>query len=318
MPLVSVVMTVYNTEPYLAEAIESILSQTFTDFEFIIVDDGSEDGSVEVIRQYAEGDCRIRLIELAENVGLCIARNAGLSAAEGDFFTTMDSDDISSPTRLRKQAAFLKAHPEVGAVGVFTGVLTEDLNPIYTREPPQRHAEIVLDHFVGTLSAPFTHASLMMRRRLVLDAGGYDESIIYASDCDLMTRMLGRASFANIPECLYLYRQRPGQRTSHVNPRRKHDDFLVRQRRLERIWGEAPMDALERLARVRAGSKLSWRERRAAKRDIKRLIDSFIAARWVDASERPLLIAVMNRRLEQVSPRLWQIFCHWRRHHFGG
>ena len=317
VPLLSVVMPVYNSELYLAEAIESILGQTFTDFEFIIVDDGSEDNSADIIRQYAQRDCRIRLIQLAENAGPSIARNVGLIAAKGELYATMDSDDVSLPERLRKQVNLLQAKPEIGAVGVHCRTVNANMQPKYDRQPPARHALILLNHFVGLQSAPFVHASLMMRRGLVLEAGGYDESINYASDCDLITRMLGLTRFANIPECLYLHRRRPGQRTSHVNPRRKHDDFLVRQRRLERIWGEAPMDALERLARVRAGSKLSWRERRAAKRDIVRIIDSIINAGWVEASERPLLNQALNQRLERVSPRIWQMFCHWRQHNFG-
>ena len=317
MPLVSVVMPVYNSELYLGEAIESVLSQTFTDFELVIVDDGSEDNSAEIIRSYAARDDRIRFVQLAVNAGETGARSAGLAVARGEYVTAQDSDDISLPERLQKQVRILQAQPDVGAAGVFIRVVTEDLEFIYDRETPVRHAEIVLDHFIGMLSAPFTHATIMTRRCLVLQAGGYDQSLRYAGDCDLMTRLLGETDFANIAEFLYLYRQRPGQITTHDNPKRDHDLLLVRQRRLERLWGEAPMDTLERLARVRPGSKLSWRERRAAKRDIKRLIDSIIAAEWVEAADRPLLMEAMNRRLERVSPRLWQKYCHWRRHHFG-
>ena len=317
MPLVSVVMPVYNSELYLAEAIESILAQTFTDFEFIIVDDGSEDNSAAIIRQYAERDPRIQLLRLEENRGHGAARNLGLAGAKGEYIAGQDSDDISLPERLGRQVRLLQSQPEIGAVSVYARVVSEELNPVYNRESAQRHAEIVLDCFIGMLSAPFQHAAIMMRRQLILDAGGYDNSLRYSPDCELITRLLGHTMFANIAEHLYLYRLRAGQMTSHTNARRANDMLLVRQRRLQRLWGEAPIDTLELLARVRPRSKLTWRERCAAKRDIKRLIDSLIAARWVDASERPLLIAVMNRRLEQVSPRLWQLFCHWLRHHFG-
>lgn len=317
MPLVSVVMPVYNTEMYVAEAIESILSQTFADFELIVVDDGSEDSSLEIIRQNAARDCRIRLIELAENAGPCIAWNAGFNAATGELYAMMDSDDVSLPERLRKQVNLLRANPEIGVVGVHCRVVDERLRPRYDRQPPERHGLIVLNHYVGEQSAPFTPATLMMRRRLVLDAGGYDESLVYSADCDLITRMLGRTMFANIPEFLYLHRRRPGQRTTHDNPRRDQDIVLVRQRALERIWGEAPLDTIDRLARFKPWSQLTWRERRAAKRDILRLIDGFIAAGWVEPGDRSLLIAAMHRKLESVSPRLWQMLCHWRRHRFG-
>jgi len=310
-------MPVYNSELYLAEAIESILAQTFADFELIIVDDGSEDSSAAIIRSYAERDDRIQLLRLTKNKGHGRARNAGLAVAKGKYIAGQDSDDISLPERLHKQTSLLQSQLKVGAVSVSARVVSEDRQPLYDRMPPVRHAEIVLDHFIGMLSAPFQHAALMMRRDLVLEAGGYDESLRYSVDCDLMTRLLGRTMFANIAECQYLYRRRAGQLTSEYSARRIQDMLLVRQRRLELIWGEAPIDTLERLARVRPWSKLSWRERRAAKRDIIRLIDSMIAAEWIDPSERPLLIDAKNRRLERVSPHLWQMFCHWRRHHFG-
>ena len=318
MPQVSVVMPVYNGEQYLAEAIDSVLAQSFTDYDFIIVDDASQDGSVEISRCYAQRDSRIRVIELAENGGNGAARNVGLVAASGKYFASQDSDDISLPERLQTQVKLLQSQPEVGAVGVYTRLVSEDLQPIYERKPPVRHAEIMLDHFLGFLSAPFTHATLMLRRNLMLDAGGYDVSLRYSADCDLVTRLLGETQFANIAEFLYLYRQHAGQLTSHANTQRQQNRLLVRQRRLERIWGEAPLDSVERLARVRPWTKLSWRERRAAKREIMRLIDSMIEDGWVEAADRPQLIAAMNRRLERVSPRLWQKFCHWRRHRFEG
>ena len=164
------------------------------------------------------------------------------------------------------------------------------------------------------LGDPFIHASLMMRRNLPLDVGGFDETMRYCSDSDLMARLMGRTYFANIAECLYIYRRHFGQRTSHQNPKRDQDLRLMVTRRLERIWGEAPEDTLDRFAKIKLRSKLSWSERRAAKRDIKRLIDTMIAANWIEPGDRHILIAVMNRRLEGVSPRHWQMLCHWWRY----
>jgi len=312
-PAVSVVMPVYNTEKYLAEAIESILAQTFTDFELIIVDDASQDGSAAISRSFAERDSRIRVIELAENGGHGAARNVGLAAASGEYFACQDSDDISLPQRFQKQVKLLQARPEVGAVGVYTRLVSEDMQPIYERKPPVRHAEIMLDHFLGFLSAPFTHATLMMRRNLVMEVNGFDETVRISPDCALLTKLLGRAKFANIAEFLYLYRQHTSQITAEQNAERERETMLVRQVRLERIWGDPPTETVERLARVRPWSKLSWPERRAAKRDIIRIIDAMIAAEWVEAADRPLMIAAMNQRLERVSPRLWQKWLHWYR-----
>lgn len=226
----------------------------------------------------------------------------------------MDGDDISLPTRLEHQVNLLQANSAIGAVGVYSHVVSKDLQPLYDREPAQNHACILLDHYIGE---PFQHAALMMRRHLVLEAGGYDQSLRYLSDCDLMTRLMGRTLFANIGKPLYVYRRHEGQISSDINIRRKQDLFVMRKRQLERIWEEAPPEKVERMARIRPWHSLSWSERRAAKRDIRRLIEAIIVADLVDASERSLLIALMNRRLEEVSPRIWQMFCHWRRHHFG-
>ena len=157
----------------------------------------------------------------------------------------------------------------------------------------------------------------MMRRRLVLEAGGYDRALKYSVDRDLMTRLMGRTRFANIAEVLYVYRRHGSQLTADINPRSVQDGLLMRVRRLERLWGEAPMDSVDRLAKIRPWFTLSWRERRGAKRDIKRVIDAMIAAGWVDAADKPLLLAQMNRRLEATAPRWWQMFLHWRRHRFG-
>ena len=314
MPLVSVVMPVFNGEKHLAEAIESILAQTFADFELVIVDDGSQDKSAEIIRSYVERDERIHLVQIAENGGEAAARNRGLAAAKGFYVAGMDCDDISLPERLWKQVKFMEDHPDIGAVGVHSRVVSEDLKPIYIREPVQGHANILLDCFIGV---PFQHAALMMKRHLVLEVGGYDQTLVYSTDRDLMTGLMGRTRFANIPEILYVYRRHEGQLTSHSNVRRDQDGLLTRVRRLEKIWGEAPMDAVGRLAKIRPWFTVSWYERRAAKRDIIRLIDSMIEAEWIDASERPLLIAQMNQRLESTMPRSWQMFLHWRRHHFG-
>jgi len=310
-------MPVYNTEKYLAEAIDSILAQSFADFELIVVDDGSRDGSAEIIRMYAERDARIRVIQHPENIGEAASRSAALAAAKGAYVTGQDSDDLCLPERLHEQVRHLQSNPQIGAVGVHAHVVSEDLQPIYDRRPPVRNSEIALNHFVGILGGAFVHASVMLRRRLLLEAGGYDESLRYCVDSDLMTRLLGRTRFANIPEPLYVYRRRQGQSGARNDPQRHHDMLLVRKRRFERLWGEAPIDSIDRLARIKSWSKLSWRERRAAKRDIIRVIDSMIAAGWVEAGERPHLINAMNRRLERASPRLWQMFCHWRRHHFG-
>ena len=321
MPLVSVYMPAYNTENYIAEAIESLLGQSFTDFEFIIADDGSEDKTAAIVAEYAAADQRVRLIRFAEHESQLRTRSAAFVATKGEFVACMDSDDISSRDRLLKQVRYLKENPEVGAVGVHCQVVDENLQPMYYREPPERHALILLDCFLGPQDASFVHASLMMRRSLVVEVGGYDEKTPYGMDYDLMTRMLGLTKFANIPERLYIHRRRPGQVSGdskwRENPKRMAGYNFVSRRRLDRILPGEPLSTMHRFSRVRRWSKLSWADRRGVKRDVTRLIDSMIAAEWIEPADRPELIAVLNERLEYVSPGLWQKFCHWRRHRFG-
>ncbi len=308
-------MPVYNGEEYLAAAIDSILAQTYSNFELVVVDDGSEDGSAEVVRAHALRDRRIRFFQLEQNRGEAAARGHGVSKADGEFVTFLDSDDLSLPERLQKQVAFLQAKPEYDGVGTHAKVVNAEMQYLYDLRPPRHHALILFAQFIG--GDPFVHASIMLRRELFKIAGKYDASMRIAADVDLMTRLMGRARFSNIPERLYIYRRHARQLTAEQSDKPRQAKLLVRARRFERLWGEAPPDVLDRFADVRPWSKLSWRERRAAKRELIRLIDSLVAAKWVEPGERPLLITEMNRRLEQVSPRLWQMFCHWRRHRFG-
>lgn len=119
MPRVSVLMPAYNSEKYIAEAIESILNQTFTDFEFIIINDGSTDGTSKIVRKYANRDPRIKFIDNKRNQGLIAVLNQGLDLCTGEYIARMDSDDISRPERFKLQVDYMDAHPNVGVVGAW-------------------------------------------------------------------------------------------------------------------------------------------------------------------------------------------------------
>ena len=312
MPLVSVVMPVFNGETYLAEAIESILSQTFTDFELLIVDDGSHDSSAEIIREYEKRDGRIRFFQLERNMGSAFSRNVGIDAASGEYIAGMDCDDVSPPERLQKQLDFMESNPEIGVLGTCALVVDHVMNPIFDYRVPEKHAHIALNMFLGWC---VVGASVMMRRNLLIAWGGYDPSSHGAADLELVSRSIWRTRYANLPENLYLYRQHQGQQHSTLKSRQLWSELM--RCLLIRLWGEAPQATLDRLSRVRKREKIGWAERRRARRDYKRLVESMIAANWVEPHERPPLVTLMNRRLEQTTPRLWQMFCHWRRHNFG-
>ena len=315
MALVSVVMPVYNGERFLADAIESILAQTYTDFELLIVDDGSTDASAEIIRAYENRDRRIRFFQLQRNMGQAATLNRGIANATGKFITIMDCDDESLPQRLEKQVEFLQSNPEIGALGTGSRVVNEDLATLFDYEVPQQHALIALNLFFG---ASFVGATVMLRREMLASAGGFETGRRRSVDLELWLRLLSetRIKFANLPENLYIYRRHEQAMTFNLDAKGHAPEREVRGRMLRRLWNEAPERTIDRFYRLRTQQKLSWAERRAVKQDIKRLIESMIAHKWVEPEDRPLLINEMNRRMEQASPRLWQQFSHWRRHHF--
>lgn len=205
-PLVSVLMAVYNSERYVAQAVESILNQTFQDFELIIVDDGSGDRSLAVLQRYAVNDRRICLIS-RENQGIPRTRNQLLEQASGEFIAVMDSDDVALPNRLAHQVHFLQQHPQVVCVGSAYDVIDAKGRFLTQLPVPLNDDEIQQQALAG-------HASIfqpcaMMRRAAVLQIGGYDETMPQAEDLDLWLRLGEMGELANLPEALVQYRLHP-------------------------------------------------------------------------------------------------------------
>ncbi|MDE2635255.1 MAG: glycosyltransferase family 2 protein, partial [Chloroflexota bacterium] len=315
-PLVSVIMPVYNGERFLAEAVDSILTQTYTNFELLIVDDGSTDASARIIREYAARDCRIRFLQHERNLGPGSAQNTGLAVANGALIANMDSDDISLPLRLEKQVRFLENHPKIGALGVCAQAKSEDMaTSLFEFNVPQEHALIAFNLFHG---ASFVGPTVVVRAQFLNLVGGYTNDRMKTADLDLACRLLCQTSiqFANLPECLYLYRRHKRAIGVATMGEQSAEERGIRAGLVRHLWGEAPPGVVDRFQSLRFQRKLNWLDRRAAKSDMRRLIDALIVHNCVDPEDRPLLIAEVNRRLEQASPRIWQQICHWRRHHF--
>lgn len=213
-PGVSVLMAVYNGRAHLREAVESILNQTLRNFEFIIIDDGSRDGSERILAEYARKDKRIRLIR-QKNRGLAKSLNRGIGIAKGEYVARMDADDIAMPERLEIQADYLTAHPLVALCGTYAEEIDGQGRILKTRhgnrgpliDPgalPTRHEDIrnaILRY------NPFLHPTVMMRKEVVEKTGGYDESFSLAQDYDLFIRIAGRHRTANLPRKLLRYRR---------------------------------------------------------------------------------------------------------------
>jgi glycosyltransferase involved in cell wall biosynthesis len=202
VPRVSVVLAVYNTERYVREAIDSILGQTFEDFEFIIVNDGSTDGTTDILLSYE--DPRIVLLRNEQNSGVTRALNRGLARARGEYIARMDPDDFSMPERLEKLVAYLDAHPAVGLVGAWSEWTDEQLERLFVLKPP---TDSPLIKWTLLFRNSFVHPSVMYRRSLIERLGGYGTD--YALDRDLWTRLIPETEMANLPEILHKWRRHP-------------------------------------------------------------------------------------------------------------
>jgi len=199
-PLVSVVMSVYNGERYVGLAIESILGQTFTDFELLIIDDGSTDESVALIRGFR--DSRIRLLRNGKNLGLVASLNRGLDMARGAYVARMDADDISMPERLQRQVEFMEANPEVDICGSWLEAFDGRVKSIWL--PPLSDEEIKANLIFESV---VYHPTVIMRHTVFSDlAARYDEDYPYAQDYELWCRLSRSCRFANIGEVLLRYR----------------------------------------------------------------------------------------------------------------
>ena len=198
----SVVMPVHNALPHLDAAVRSILDQTHRDFEFVILDDASTDGSTDRLQEWAAKDDRICLHLGKTNIGPAASSNSVVRSAKGSLNARMDADDISHPDRLRRQVEILRRHPDAGLVGSLCDVIDE--KGLKVRGPDAWRLRR------SGWFAPFPHGSIMYRRELFDRAGGYREQCIYWEDLDLFLRMASLAKVLTIPEPLYQHRHSRG------------------------------------------------------------------------------------------------------------
>lgn len=228
-PRVSVVSTVYNGMPYFDRAIPGILAQSFDDFEFILVDDGSTDGTLAELRKLEERDSRVRVLAPGR-LGAATAMNYAVAQARGEYIARQDFDDESFPDRLRLQVALLDANPEVGLVGGSYVLVDERRGERYVRMPPPDHAAIVS---AMARCVPIAHTTATFRRRVWSEAGGYPivDNLIDLRFYLRVAKLGWR--FANVPEVVgehYVHDSSFFHRTLK---------YVERQRDLARVQAQA-------------------------------------------------------------------------------
>ncbi len=212
-PLVSVVLPVYNGAADLPKAIDTILTQTFADFELIVIDDGSSDGTAAVLR--ALRDPRVRAVH-QDNTGLAATLNRGTALARGRYIARQDHDDWAMPTRLEKQVAFLETHQDCALVGTRAEIWAGDRKTGRAHDHPTDNAAL---QFELLFDNPFVHSSIMLRKSALDAVGGYstDRSRQPPEDYELWSRVARHYQVANLPERLTVYREVPGS-LSRVGP----------------------------------------------------------------------------------------------------
>jgi glycosyltransferase involved in cell wall biosynthesis len=225
-PAVSVLMTVYNGEPWLEEAVESVLGQTFADFEFIAVNDGSTDRTGTILD--ARRDPRLKVVHQSQ-AGQTRSLNRSLRLATAPLLARIDADDVALPERLARQVAFLEANPGVGLLGTGCHEISPAGEILRTISPP---ADDVAIRRALIRWNPFIHSSVVFRREAVEAAGPYDERFAVAQDYDLWLRMSRVTRMANLPEPLVLRRLAPGQLSSARDSTRLRDEVVAKLRAL--------------------------------------------------------------------------------------
>lgn len=199
IPKISVIMSVYNGEKFLKEAIDSILNQTFTDFEFIIVNDGSSDNSLDILQSY--NDDRIRIINNKKNIGLTKSLNKALKKAKGEYIARQDADDISLTERFEKQMKFFENNPNVVLLGTNVYFIDKEGNIVVKYSVIERPT---LDDFV--VSNQLVHGSAIFRKEIINKVGAYNEQMFYSQDYEFWIRIAMEYEIRNLKEILYKLR----------------------------------------------------------------------------------------------------------------
>ena len=236
-PKVSVIMSVYNGSRYLQESIDSILNQTLTNFEFIIIDDGSSDNTWEILTEYGNCDRRIKLYKNEENLGLTKSLNKGLKLAQGEYIARQDADDISLPERFEKQVSFLNEQPKV--ILVSANYHSIDFKGSLSGKQSLAGDSDITAWYLLFYNRIGAHGLAMFRCEPVINIGGYSESYRYTQDYELWSRLVQYGEIVVLPDTLQLYRRNHSESISvSAKPAQKQLALSITKENIEQLTGE--------------------------------------------------------------------------------
>jgi len=253
IPRVSLLMPVYNEERYVREAIDSILGQTFADFELVLVEDGSTDDTRNILADYARRDARVVLVENGRNRGLVYSLNRGLALARGEYIARMDANDISLPWRIERQVRYMDQHPEVGVLGTNIAYINAEGCLLQGGRPKDRQPlppDVI--RWMLLWRCAIYHTTVMIRK-VVLEQTGfvYDPHFRHAEDRDLWTRLAPYTTIASLPEVLLYCRIVPTGVSRAFNKEQRAKDHATTRRELTALLGGVSSEeALETLISV--------------------------------------------------------------------
>ena len=237
LSIISVVMAVFNGQNYLTESIESILNQTYPFFEFIIIDDGSTDTSLEIIEQYAQKEERIKVVVNDKNLGLAKSLNKGIALAEGEYIARMDADDISLRDRFQIQLQFLKDNPQIDLVGSWVEFIDKNSQPTgnilrYIKTPMGLR-------WTTFFTPPFIHPTVMFCGRVFDQGYQYNVDEIYAQDFEFWTRLNVSHKFSNISKILLQYRIHNRSISISKNVSQNEAAYKISQNGIKQFLGDS-------------------------------------------------------------------------------
>ena len=255
-PILSVLMPVFNSELFVAEAIESILNQTFKDFEFLILDDTSTDKSFRIIKDFEQQDPRIKVYRNDKNLGVVGSRNKLINHSKGKYIAWIDSDDIAIKKRFEKQINFLEAHPEIGMTGAYPVIIDENGNKIikwwFETDPQKLKIELFFH-------SPFLSSSVVIRKS-ALPQNRYDSNFAVAEDFDLYSKISENSDIANIPEFLVKYRINSKGLSKSNTEKMEQLSVQVIKEHAERLGIELEENTIKNLRKAKTALKINFEE----------------------------------------------------------